>query len=98
MSDPLKRVILPAAREDFDRVYKFLAAVNVRAVKGAMVSIRRDAEMLRRNPDIGCPVEDRVRYREWVVRLGAGGYVMRYRIDNERLVIVRIWHSREERT
>lgn len=97
MTEPLQLVFLPAARADLERVYNFLAPVNLRAAKQVLQSIRRDSELLRRHPDIGRPVEGRERYREWIVRLGAGGYVMRYRVENDTLFITRLWHSREDR-
>lgn len=97
MTDPLQLVFLPAARADLERVYNFLAVVNLRAAKQVLQSIRRDAELLRRHPDIGRPVEGREHYREWIVRLGTGGYAMRYRVENDTLFIMRLWHSREDR-
>jgi plasmid stabilization system protein ParE len=42
-------------------------------------------------------MEDGVR-RQVFLNLGAGAYVIRYRFDLEgSVVIVRVWHSREQR-
>jgi hypothetical protein len=39
-------------------------------------------------------------YRELIVPFGAGAYIIRYRIDPRRnvVVITRLWHGRERRT
>lgn len=36
-------------------------------------------------------------FRELFVTFGARGYVIRYRIDKDHIVIVRVWHSLEQR-
>jgi plasmid stabilization system protein ParE len=49
-------------------------------------------------PERGRPAT-RPGYRELVVPFGRGAYLIRYRIDFQRqtVVIVRIWHGREQR-
>ena len=34
--------------------------------------------------------------RELLVLFGAGAYVLRYRVHRDAVVIIRVWHSREE--
>lgn len=97
MSDPLELVFLLSAHQDLRRVYQFLAGPNLKPAKRAINAIRRDAELIASNPDLGRPVQDRALYREWIVRFGSAGYVMRYRVDGTSVLIARIWHSREKR-
>jgi plasmid stabilization system protein ParE len=33
-----------------------------------------------------------------VAPFGRGAYVLRYRIDDDAVVVLRVWHSREERS
>jgi plasmid stabilization system protein ParE len=51
-----------------------------------------------RSPDRGQPAT-RSLYRQLAVPFGRSAYVIRYRVDHARstVVIVRIWHGREQR-
>jgi hypothetical protein len=51
--------------------------------------------MVARVVNVGRPVGDDTERRELVVPFGAGAYVLRYRIQDETVVITRVWHSRE---
>lgn len=35
--------------------------------------------------------------REFFVLFGASAYVLRYRIDCDTVVVIRVWHNREAR-
>jgi len=50
------------------------------------------------NPESGRPVEGLSTFREILIPFGAGNYVLRYREDNFTIVVIRVWHSKEERT
>ncbi len=52
--------------------------------------------MLRENPELGHVVEDED-WRELVTPAGRTAYVLRYRIDEDAVVIARVWHGREDR-
>ncbi|MFQ3231983.1 MAG: plasmid stabilization system protein ParE, partial [Reinekea sp.] len=53
--------------------------------------------ILQDNPEAGVPVENLTDYRELMLSFGAGDYIIRYRRENpNRVVIVRIRHSRED--
>ncbi len=44
-------------------------------------------------------MDDDTGRREWVVPFGAGAFVLRYmRDENDTVVIIRVWHSKENRT
>jgi plasmid stabilization system protein ParE len=56
------------------------------------------ANSLANAPDIGRPMDDGTGRRELFVPFGAGAYVLRYVHDNDRTsIIIRFWHSREQR-
>ncbi len=52
--------------------------------------------MPRERPKLGHVVEDED-WRELLAPAGRTAYVLRYRIDEDAVVIARVWHSREDR-
>lgn len=42
-------------------------------------------------------MNDGTERRELFLPFGKAGYVLRYMIDNQTVVIIRAWHSREHR-
>ena len=92
-----KVVWLPEALEDVTRLYEFLAEKSPEAACKAADRIGYAARQLEQYPELGQPMEDGAR-RQAFLHFGAGAYVIRYRRDNEgNVVIVRVWHSREQR-
>ncbi len=89
---------LPAAFQDIERLYKFLVEKNPKAAAQAMEIILDGAEGLEDMPEIGRPMNDGTGRRECYLPFGTGAYVLRYRLDGEAIVIIRVWHSREHRT
>jgi len=51
--------------------------------------------MVSEHPRIGRHVGGAI--RQIFVRFGRGGYVIRYRVRKNDIVITRMWHSRENR-
>lgn len=87
---------LPEALRDVDRLHQFLREKDRGAAASAAARILEGAEALAEHPRLGRPMQDG--RREWVVRFGAGAYVLRYRLTPEGdPVIVRVWHSWEHR-
>ncbi len=84
------------ARSDLARLYEFLAPINRRAAARAVQSLRAaPARLLRRNPRLGARLED-FAPRE-VRRLFVGDYELRYEIQGDAIIVVRLWHTREDR-
>ncbi|HUL12708.1 MAG TPA: type II toxin-antitoxin system RelE/ParE family toxin [Methylococcaceae bacterium] len=54
------------------------------------------AQLLITHPGIGKRLEGR-QDRELFVPFGQRGYVMRYRLDGDDIVILKIWHALEDR-
>jgi plasmid stabilization system protein ParE len=84
------------ARSDLARLYKFLAPVNRQAAARAVQSLRAaPALRLRDHPRSGPRLEGFGR-RE-VRRLFVGDYELRYEIRGDAIIVVRLWHTREDR-
>ena len=87
---------LPEALGDVERLHAFLLEQDRRAAARAAARILEGSEALAEHPRLGRPMGDG--RREWVVRFGAGAYVLRYRLTADGdPVIIRVWHSREVR-
>lgn len=92
----LKLVWSPAARRDLIRLREFIEPHNPSAAKRSSEKIRKAAKLIRDNPAIGTRIEDR-EDREFFTPFGQGGYILRYQIIGQAIVILKIWHSRENR-
>ncbi len=90
---------LPEALADIVRLHDFLNGKNPQAASRAVAAILAGSEILQVNPEIGRPMADDTGRREWAIAFGTGAYVLRYRIDTRgETVIIRVWHSLEQRT
>ncbi|MEI7694295.1 MAG: type II toxin-antitoxin system RelE/ParE family toxin [Chlorobium sp.] len=90
---------LPEALADVERLHAFLLEKSPDAAARAAKAILDGAGFLTSIPDIGRPMEDGTGRREWAVSFGAGAFVLRYMRDkNDTVVIIRVWHSKENRT
>jgi plasmid stabilization system protein ParE len=89
---------LPEALEDVERLYEFLHSKDVEAANQCVATILDGTKLLKASPRIGRPMSDEMRQRELFMSFGAGAYVLRYKLDDaETIIIVRVWHSRENR-
>jgi plasmid stabilization system protein ParE len=91
-------VFLTRARADLVRLRQFLEPHGEALSQRAVDTLFSAASSLCDLPERGRPAT-RPGYRELVVPFGRGAYLIRYRIDFRRqtVVIVRIWHGREQR-
>lgn len=55
------------------------------------------AQVLSEYPRLGRPIAGHGEYRQLVLQVLNVPYVSQYRFDGERLVILRIFHGREQR-
>lgn len=86
----------PPALLDVQRLYRFLAGKNLDAAKRAVQAVRQGVRVLGHQPQIGRPIEDMEEaYREWQVDFGDSGYVVRYRVASEAVIILAIRHQKE---
>ncbi len=88
-------VWLPSAAKDVVRLREFIQSKNPSAAIRAANRIKEATEILIDNPEAGKPVEDLIPFRELLIPFGNGNYVLRYREDGVRVIIVKVKHSRE---
>ena len=93
----MRLVWLPEAQADIQRLYNFLRARDPRAAERAIRAVQLGAQRLLEFPHLGRRMDDETERREISVPFGAGAYVLRYRMHEETIVVIRVWHSREER-
>ncbi|MGI8527103.1 MAG: type II toxin-antitoxin system RelE/ParE family toxin [Pseudolabrys sp.] len=55
-------------------------------------------DLLSQNPMLGHPVSGHKNYRQLIVRVLGGAYVVYYLATDEQLTILRVFHGREART
>lgn len=92
----MHRVILTErARADFDRLHAFLASKSPRSAKRAVQRIIEGIDLLSLFPNSGVVVKGNI--RNAFIRFGRSGYVVRYKVEAETVLISRIWHGREDR-
>lgn len=95
-SRALKPVWSPAARRDLIRLREFIEPHNPAAARRAAAILRKSANLLQEQPGIGRRIEGR-EDRELSVPFGQRGYLLRYRLHEDTIVILRIWHGLEDR-
>ena len=93
---PREIVWLPGAAEDVARLRDFIQKKNPRAAQHAADRIKKAVQILMENPEAGRPVEDALPFRDLFIPFGSGNYILRYREEGGRVVIVRVRHSKEE--
>lgn len=89
-------IFAPAAIRDLERLREFLRTKNPQAAKRAGEAISQGVRILGLQPHLGRSVEDLPEeFREWLIDFGDSGYVARYRLDGEAVVILALRHQRE---
>jgi len=86
----------PTALEDLVRLRNFIAPHNPDAARRAAESLKKAAKLLAEHLEFGKRLEGRTD-REFMVPFGQRGYALRYRLDGETIVVLKIWHSFEDR-
>ena len=85
-----------AALLDVQRLYRFLAPKNLDAAKRAVMAVRTGLNVLQLQAAIGRPIDDMpTEFREWIIDFGDSGYVVRYRIESELVIILAVRHQKE---
>ena len=89
---------LPPALDDMERLIDFLHEKSPSAADKAAAAILEGAELLLTAPRLGRALPDNTGRRELVIPFAGGAYVLHYLLEGrETIVILRVWHSREER-
>lgn len=86
----------PQALLDVQGLYRFLAPKNLDAAKRAMQVMRQSLKILDHQPGIGRPIEDMPdEFREWLIDFGDSGYVVRYHVNADTVIILSVRHQKE---
>lgn len=83
------------AQSDVDRLLAFQARRSKRLRAAAELRIAEALQLVGEHPLIGFEVGGA--YRQVVLRFGAGGYVVRYRVTDDEIIVTRLWHTSEDR-
>ena len=83
------------ALSDLARLYEFLAPANQSAAARIVQSLTASPANLLVNQRLGEKLEE-FEPRE-VRRIFVGHYEMRYEIQESKIYVLRLWHTREER-
>jgi len=85
------------ALADLDRFAAFLHQHFPQLAKSIAIELIDKINVLRVRPFLGRPLAGRRGYRQIILQARNAAYVVQYRIDGERLVILRVFHGREAR-
>jgi plasmid stabilization system protein ParE len=88
-------VWLDSAVNDLARLREFIVEKNPDAAARAAKAIKQGVQLIVGSPSIGKPVLDLPDYRDLLIRFGAGGYVLRYRVHLDVVYAVHLRHYRE---
>lgn len=86
------------AAVDIARLRSFLSDKDVHAAQRALRVIYGGGELLAAHPRLGRPIPDGLHRRELFLPFGSSFYVLRYFVKDNTVIIVRVWHGRENRT
>jgi len=85
------------AINDLNRHYDFLKVNSIEAAAKAVKTIVAAGESLQENAHRGAIVDEIAGLRKLVVSFGKYGFIIHYVILEDDVVIVRIYHGRENR-
>ena len=85
------------ALADLDRFERFLQRQHPHLAPIVAEAIIDAAHVLEEHPKLGRPIAGRDEYRQMVLQVLNATYIFQYRYDAARLVMLRVFHSRERR-
>ena len=86
-----------AAQADLERLQVFIAKYDEAASWRALRQIMTAVKSLTTNTHQGRRYRGMNDVRELMVPYGARGYIVRYQVREDAILIVRVWHGREDR-
>ncbi|MBD2296027.1 type II toxin-antitoxin system RelE/ParE family toxin [Anabaena sphaerica FACHB-251] len=85
------------ATNDLNRHYDFLSTNNPDGAARAVQAIVSAGESLQQNPRRGAIVDEIAGLRKLLVSFGKYGFIIHYVILEDDVIILRIYHGRENR-
>ena len=86
-----------SATDDLNRHYDFIKLNNPDAAARAVKAIVNCGESLQENPRRGAIVNQVAGLRKLLVTFGKYGYIIHYVILEDDVIILRVYHGRENR-
>jgi plasmid stabilization system protein ParE len=83
------------ALADLNRFAEFLEKTLPHLASDVAKAIIAKTTLLVEQPNLGRPVQGRPEYRQIALEVLNAIYVFQYRIDGERLIMLRVFHARE---
>ena len=81
------------AGRDFVRLREFIRQKNPQAAQKASRQLKANIQALVDHPKMGTSINELEAFRELVAR----DYIVRYRVLSDEIVILNIWHGKEDR-
>jgi addiction module RelE/StbE family toxin len=81
------------AQRDLLRLRQFIAEKNPSAARRISQRLRQSIQRLTEQPEMGVNVGDLPGVQELI----SGDYVVRYTVLDSDIIILRIWHEKEDR-
>ncbi len=97
MSDKYQLEWVKEAICDLEECRSFLKSKNPKAAKNAIKRIIEVTKLLLEQPHLGHPIDDMPEFQKINIPFGKYGYVIKYRVDNKKIVILRIKAGLQER-
>jgi plasmid stabilization system protein ParE len=97
MPDKPELIWEPGALDDLIRLREFIAPHRPKAAANAARCIIQAANRLLDYPHLGHPMGNIPEFNELIIPFGRNGYILRYRTEGKKVVILRVWHTREDR-
>lgn len=97
MPDNSELIWQPSAVNDLARLREFIEPHNPKAAANSARRIIKAANLLLDNPHLGHPIEGMLEFNQIFIPFGKRGYVLKYRIEGKKIIILRIWHALEDK-
>ncbi len=97
MPNKFKLIWESGALDDLSRLREFIEPNNPKAALNVARRVIGAANLLLEQPYLGHPIDNMPEFHKLFIPFGKNGYDMKYRIDDEKIIILRIWHTRETR-
>ncbi len=97
MSGKYQLIWVKEALGDLEQCREFLKSKNPKAAKNAVKRILEVTQLLSEQPYLGNPIDDMPEFQKINIPFGKYGYVLKYRIDGQKIVILRLWAGRQEK-
>lgn len=91
----MKVILSPRAELDFEAQVKWLQLHSPGAGRAAAIRIVEMIGLLSDFPEIGQVVHGVIRDKQ--IQFGRDGFVIRYRLSDRTITVLRIFHSRQDR-